>query len=155
MEHMAALQRTVAELREHCPWTRALDHQALAGYLTEEAEEVSEEIRAGSMGDPLRKELGDVLLQVVLHAQLAAERGEFTLDDVAEAMYSKLVRRSPHVYRPDGTLDLAGRVSRRSRLPGSASKLKRNRKKENSHVPHRQRLWARDPRFPREPHGGG
>ncbi len=105
MEHMAALQRTVAELREHCPWTRALDHQALAGYLTEEAEEVSEEIRAGSMGDPLRKELGDVLLQVVLHAQLAAERGEFTLDDVAEAMYSKLVRRSPHVYRPDGTLD--------------------------------------------------
>ena len=52
----------------------------------------------------LRGELGDVLLQVVLHARLAEERGAFTFDDVARGLSAKMVRRNPHVFRPDGTL---------------------------------------------------
>lgn len=109
LENMARLRRIIAELREHCPWTAQLTHESLTHYLIEESREVAEEIDAGAADDPrgaerLRKELGDVLLQVVLHAQLAAERGDFDLDGVAEAISAKLIRRSPHVYAPDGAL---------------------------------------------------
>lgn len=109
MPQIARLRRIIAELREHCPWTAQLTHESLTPYLLEEAEEVAEEIGSGVVGDQraaerLRKELGDVLLQVVLHAQLASERGDFDLDGVAEAISAKLIRRSPHVYTPDGTL---------------------------------------------------
>lgn len=102
---MQRLVRIIAELREHCPWTRQLTHTALTEYLVEEAQEVADEINSGVQGEPLRKELGDVLLQVVLHAQLAAEREEFDLDSVAEAIAAKLIRRNPHIYTPEGTLD--------------------------------------------------
>ncbi|WP_022873256.1 MazG nucleotide pyrophosphohydrolase domain-containing protein [Nesterenkonia alba] len=105
LANMQRLQQIIAELRQHCPWTAQLTHESLTEYLTEEAQEVAEEISAGVTGEPLRQELGDVLLQVVLHAQLASERGEFDLDGVAEAISAKLIRRNPHVYAPDGTLD--------------------------------------------------
>nr|WP_246327915.1 MazG nucleotide pyrophosphohydrolase domain-containing protein [Garicola koreensis] len=77
----------------------------MTDYLIEESQEVKEEIDAGVVGDPLRKELGDILLQVVLHAAIAEERGEFDLDAVAEAICAKLIRRNPHVFDPDGTLN--------------------------------------------------
>lgn len=105
LPHMPQLQQVIADLREHCPWTAQLDHQALTGYLIEEAQEVKAEIDVGTTGDPLRKELGDILLQVVLHAAIAEERGEFDLDGVAEAICAKLIRRNPHVFDPDGTLN--------------------------------------------------
>lgn len=110
LPHMVRLEQVIAELREHCSWTARLTHQALTRYMLEEAREAVEEIEAGTVGDPaaeerLRVELGDVLLQVVLHAQLGAERGAFDLDGVAEAITAKLIRRNPHVYAPDGTLD--------------------------------------------------
>lgn len=105
MQHMDRLQQIIADLREHCPWTRQLTHQELTAYLVEEALEVKEEIDAGATGEPLRKELGDILLQVALHSALAQERGEFDLDSVAEAICAKLVRRSPHVFDADGTLN--------------------------------------------------
>ncbi|TLP76942.1 hypothetical protein FEF27_06460 [Nesterenkonia sphaerica] len=102
---MEQLGDIIAQLREHCPWTAQLDHRALTPYLLEEAQEVAEEIEAGIVGEPLRKELGDILLQVVLHSAIAEERGEFTLDDVAEAICAKLIRRNPHVFEPDGRLN--------------------------------------------------
>lgn len=105
LRHFPALKQVVADLREHCPWTAQLTHQTLTEYLIEEAQEVTEEIDAGVVGDPLRKELGDILLQVVLHSAIAEERGEFDLDGVAEAIYAKLIRRNPHVFSPDGTLN--------------------------------------------------
>ncbi|MDR8018820.1 MazG nucleotide pyrophosphohydrolase domain-containing protein [Nesterenkonia aerolata] len=110
LPHMVRLVQVIAELREHCLWTADLTHEALSRYLIEEAQETVEEIEAGPVGDPVREdrfrtELGDVLLQVVLHAQLAAERGAFDLDAVAEAITAKLIRRNPHVYAEDGTLD--------------------------------------------------
>ncbi|MET3163025.1 UNVERIFIED_ORG: XTP/dITP diphosphohydrolase [Arthrobacter sp. UYEF10] len=94
----------VAQLREHCPWMAALTHASLVEYLLEEAFEVAETIETGAGDAELRGELGDVLLQVVLHARLAEERGTFTFDDVARGLSAKMVRRNPHVFRPDGTL---------------------------------------------------
>jgi len=86
----------------------ALTHESLVEYLIEEAYEVVDSIEAGASGsdtaDELRGELGDVLLQVVLHARLAEERGRFTFDDVARTITEKMVRRNPHVFRPDGSL---------------------------------------------------
>lgn len=82
----------------------ALTHASLVEYLLEEAYEVAETIETGADDAELRGELGDVLLQVVLHARLAEERGSFTFDDVASGLSAKMVRRNPHVFRPDGTL---------------------------------------------------
>jgi XTP/dITP diphosphohydrolase len=98
------LVRVIAELREHCPWMAALTHASLVEYLQEEAFEVAETIETGADDAELRGELGDVLLQVVLHARLAEERGSFTFDDVARGLTAKMVRRNPHVFRADGTL---------------------------------------------------
>ncbi len=89
----------VASLRaeEGCPWDRAQDHRSLRPYLLEEAHEA---IAAIDAGEPLSvaDELGDVLLQVLLHAQIASEADEFTIDDVIRLLAEKLVRRHPHVF---------------------------------------------------------
>lgn len=103
--HMPQLKQVIADLRQHCPWTAQLTHQSLTRYLIEEAQEVKAEIDAGVIGEPLRKELGDILLQVALHAAIAEERGDFDLDAVAEAICAKLIRRNPHVFEADGTLN--------------------------------------------------
>ena len=95
---------TIAALREHCPWMGALTHESLVEYLLEEAYEVAETIETGAGDAELQSELGDVLLQVVLHARLAEERGAFDLDDVARVLKAKMIRRNPHVFRPDGSL---------------------------------------------------
>ncbi|MBG6224203.1 XTP/dITP diphosphohydrolase [Arthrobacter sp. CAN_A2] len=114
----AAVERlieVVALLRSHCPWTAALDHAALLEYLVEETYELYEAVddvaRAGTpdraLLDELRGELGDVLFQVVLHAQLRAEAGSFGFAEVAEGLTDKLVRRNPHVFAGDGSLRAA------------------------------------------------
>ena len=82
----------------------ALTHESLVEYLLEEAYEVAETIETGGGDAELKAELGDVLLQVVLHARLAEERGAFDLDDVARGLTAKMIRRNPHVFRPDGSL---------------------------------------------------
>ncbi|GAA2858361.1 MazG nucleotide pyrophosphohydrolase domain-containing protein [Paenarthrobacter ilicis] len=104
---LTELLGTVAALREHCPWMGALTHESLVEYLIEEAYEVVDSIEAGdspTRDDELRGELGDVLLQVVLHARLAEERGSFDFDAVARAINAKMVRRNQHVFTPDGSL---------------------------------------------------
>ncbi|MCH8571691.1 hypothetical protein LSI54_10055 [Nesterenkonia sp. AY15] len=103
-DQIAMLRWVIARLREHCPWTSQLTHGDLTEYLVEEAYEVLEEIEAGSLDEGLRKEMGDLLFQVALHAQLAQERGSFDLDGVAQAITAKLVRRSPHVFTAEGRL---------------------------------------------------
>jgi XTP/dITP diphosphohydrolase len=82
----------------------ALTHASLVEYLLEEAYEVAETIEEGHPDAELQGELGDVLLQVVLHARLAEERGAFAFDDVARGLGAKMVRRNPHVFRPDGSM---------------------------------------------------
>src|SRR6266508_3938802 len=80
-----------------CPWDREQTHASLRGHLLEEAYEVYDALETGASPE-LAGELGDLLLQVILHAQLAAEAGVFDLADVQEAIGSKIVRRHPHVF---------------------------------------------------------
>ena len=80
-----------------CPWDAEQTHESLRPYLLEEAYEVLEALDHGS-DDELRDELGDVLLQVVFHSELASERGAFGIRDVVENISAKLVRRHPHVF---------------------------------------------------------
>lgn len=93
------LVRTVWRLRQEdgCPWDREQTHESLVRYMVEEAYEAAEAMRSG---DPshMAEELGDVLYQVVLNAQVAAEEGSFTVDDVCRTIDEKLVRRHPHVF---------------------------------------------------------
>ncbi|HEY8294379.1 MAG TPA: MazG nucleotide pyrophosphohydrolase domain-containing protein [Micrococcaceae bacterium] len=97
------LVEVIALLREHCPWMAALTHESLAEYLVEESYELLEALETGNSGE-IQGELGDVLLQVVLHARLAEEEGGFNFAGVARSISDKMVRRNPHVFRSDGSL---------------------------------------------------
>lgn len=85
-------------IRQRCPWDAEQTHASLVTYLVEEAAEVVEAIETGSGDDHLAEELGDMLLQVYFHAEIAAEQGRFTLDDVAAGIADKLVARHPYVF---------------------------------------------------------
>ena len=80
-----------------CPWDREQTHKSLTKCLLEEAYEASDAI---DEGDPMKiaDELGDVLLQVVMHAQIGKEEGTFTIDDVTDAVSRKMIQRHPHVF---------------------------------------------------------
>lgn len=82
---------------EGCPWDREQTLETLSGYLLEEAHEVTEAIRSGD-GDALCEELGDLLLQIVFMARIGREKNWFTLDDVADGISEKMIRRHPHVF---------------------------------------------------------
>jgi tetrapyrrole methylase family protein/MazG family protein len=99
LERLSALVEVVRRLRspEGCPWDREQSHASLRATMLEEAYEVLEAIDEGSM-PKLREELGDVLLQVLMHAEIAQETGEFSLGDVADSVREKLIRRHPHVF---------------------------------------------------------
>lgn len=94
---------------EGCPWDREQNYATLAPMLLEEAYEAFEAVEAAREGRPeeLRGELGDLLFQIVFYAQVAAERGEFTIDDVVEAIHTKMVRRHPHVFAGESAADSA------------------------------------------------
>lgn len=98
-ELMAALRAP-----QGCPWDRKQTHESLRPYLLEETYEVLETIDQHDRRK-LAEELGDVLLQVLFHSQIAAEAGTFTIDDVLDRLADKLVRRHPHVF-PNGAGDL-------------------------------------------------
>ncbi len=99
-ESFSDLVDLIARLRDPeggCPWDRAQDHRSLRPYMLEEAHELIAAIE--SEDDALiADELGDVLLQVVLHSQIASERGAFTIADVIRTLAAKLERRHPHVF---------------------------------------------------------
>jgi MazG family protein len=122
------LRDIVAKLRapDGCPWDREQTHQTLKAHLLEECHEVIDAIDEGDNAG-LQEELGDLLLQVVLHSQMASEEGRFDLDRVADVISDKLVRRHPHVFGPN-------------RLPDSEAVLKqwdvikRDEKKERKSI---------------------
>ena len=102
------LAQVVAQLRERCPWTRALTHESLLEYLLEESYEVIDAVETGHTraedARELAGELGDLLFQVLLHARLQEEAGNFSISDVVTGLTDKMIRRNPHVFRPDGSL---------------------------------------------------
>jgi len=106
---MSRLLSIMAKLRDPdggCPWDLKQDFASIAPYTIEEAYEVADAIAKGEMGN-LRDELGDLLLQVVFHAQMAHEQDAFDFEDVAGAISDKMIKRHPHVFGTD-QIDGAG-----------------------------------------------
>jgi nucleoside triphosphate diphosphatase len=98
------LVETVARLRRDCPWDREQTSKSIMPFLVEETYEVLEALESADP-EEVRGELGDLLLQIVLHAEIASERGDFDITGVIEAVRSKMVRRHPHVF---GDVEVAG-----------------------------------------------
>jgi len=100
-----AIFEVVARLRapDGCPWDREQTHESLRPYLLEETYELLEAIDSGD-DDKIKEELGDLLLQVAMHAEIAAQEGRFSAADVAEEVAAKMVKRHPHVF---GTTQVA------------------------------------------------
>ena len=100
LDELLALMARLRDPQRGCPWDRAQNFSSIAPFTIEEAYEVAEAIAAN---DPLqlRDELGDLLFQVVFHAQLGAERGWFDFAAIAAGIHDKLLRRHPHVFAAD------------------------------------------------------
>lgn len=100
------LVRTIWRLRQPdgCPWDKVQTHASIESNMIEEAYEAVDCIEAGDV-EHLREELGDVLEQVLLHAQIADDAGEFTIDDICRELNEKLVRRHPHVFGEGSATD--------------------------------------------------
>ncbi|MCT9820574.1 nucleoside triphosphate pyrophosphohydrolase [Microbacterium sp. W1N] len=96
---LRAAAETMRAVRERCVWSQQIDHAALVPYLVEESAELIDAVEVGSRAD-LREELGDLLWQVLFHAEIAAGDPDdpFDIDDVASALVEKMVRRHPHVF---------------------------------------------------------
>jgi XTP/dITP diphosphohydrolase len=125
---LAELIAVVAQLRDPeggCPWDLEQTHASLAPYVLEEAHEVADAIRNGN-DTHLAEELGDLLLQVMLHAQIASEAGRFDLEQIVRSLSTKLVRRHPHVFGGEAAsweaIKAAERADREGHTP-SASPL--------------------------------
>lgn len=114
MSEFDRLKQIVARLRaeDGCPWDREQTHVSLKPACMEEAAEVVcgiNILEATGNGENLKEELGDLLLQVVMHAQIAEEEGLFTLEDVCRGISDKMVRRHPHVFGQE-TVNQSGEV---------------------------------------------
>lgn len=98
---MEKLIEIVKKLRspEGCPWDRKQTHHSLTHYILEEAWEVIDEIEQGRLNDSLKEELGDLLLQIVLHSEIASEERRFSFQDVVTVISEKMVNRHPHVFK--------------------------------------------------------
>ncbi len=97
IERLLGIMARLRDPGRGCPWDLQQDFRSIAPHTLEEAYEVADAIEREDL-DALRDELGDLLFQVVFHAELARERGAFTFDDVVQAISDKLTRRHPHVF---------------------------------------------------------
>lgn len=97
IETLLGIMRRLRDPDRGCPWDVQQNFRTIAPYTIEEAYEVADAIEHGDLGQ-LKDELGDLLFQVVFHAQMASEEGAFDFDGVAEAIADKLIRRHPHVF---------------------------------------------------------
>jgi ATP diphosphatase len=104
IETLLAVMARLRDPERGCPWDVKQDFASIATYTIEEAYEVAEAIDRGDLGD-LKDELGDLLLQVVFHAQMASEQGAFAFRDVVAAINDKMIRRHPHVFAGGSVAD--------------------------------------------------
>jgi ATP diphosphatase len=126
---IAALLQIMARLRDPnggCPWDVKQDFASIAPYTIEEAYEVADAIDRGDMAE-LKDELGDLLLQVVFHAQMAKEAGHFDFDDVTAAICDKMIRRHPHVFANPETGEMASIEDADAQTAAWESQKKRER----------------------------
>jgi XTP/dITP diphosphohydrolase/tetrapyrrole methylase family protein/MazG family protein len=143
MSAMDDLRKTIARLRAPggCPWDQEQTHASLVRCLIDECSELIDTIDRLDLPH-MREELGDVLIQVIFHAQLAEEAGKFDLEDVAREVNEKLIRRHPHVFG-DGKLDTSDQVITQW------EKIKALEKKANGHaIPANTVFKDQPPRLP-------
>ncbi|MCA0405702.1 MAG: nucleoside triphosphate pyrophosphohydrolase [Proteobacteria bacterium] len=126
VSHLLNVMAALRDRQAGCPWDVEQDFASIAPYTIEEAHEVADAIARGDMVD-LCEELGDLLLQVVFHAQMGAEAGFFEFGDVVEAITSKLIRRHPHVFGDGQAANPAevGEVWARIKAEEKAEKLRK------------------------------
>lgn len=125
-ENLDKLIQTIRTLRspQGCEWDRAQTHKTLRPNMLEEAYEAVDAMDSGDIKH-LKEELGDVLLQVLLHAQIADDEGDFNIDDVAKGLNEKLIHRHPHVFgntKVSGTQDIIDnwdKLKKKKNLTGS------------------------------------
>jgi tetrapyrrole methylase family protein/MazG family protein len=131
VESIRRLEKIMEQLRGEggCPWDREQTHSSLRPYVIEEAYEVVEAIDLNDR-DKLREELGDLLLQVVFHAQIAREASWFTLDEVIDGICNKLIRRHPHVFADARVNDVSGVLDNWQRIKRAEKGLN-----EDTYVP--------------------
>lgn len=133
---LARLVSVMHRLRSGCPWDAEQTHASLVHYLVEEAMEVVEAIEAGT-DEQLVEELGDLLLQVVFHAEISAQAGRFDIEDVARRISDKLVARHPYVFSDaEVPKDLIGSWER-------AKAVEKGRESALDGIPHRMSALSR------------
>ncbi len=110
LERLLSIMAALRAPQTGCPWDQVQDFSTIAPYTIEEAHEVADAIAAGPEPAMLQDELGDLLFQVVYHAQMAEERGWFGFQDVAEAISRKMIRRHPHVFGDAASRDAAAQT---------------------------------------------
>lgn len=130
LRHIESLVEIVARLRgpNGCPWDKEQTHESLTQYAIEETHELVEALESTTHANKdhkIREELGDVLFQVILHAQLASERGAFDLNDVIAGVSEKLIRRHPHVFGDAKVADAAEVVSKWEEIKKKEKELER------------------------------
>ncbi len=123
------LLNIIAELRgDHgCPWDKAQTHESMIPCLRDECQEVIEAIEQDD-NENLCEELGDVLLQVLLHAQIAREEGAFTMEDVVNSLAEKMVRRHPHVFGNEEYGSLEQNQKRWEEIKQAEKEMKKRRR---------------------------
>ncbi len=116
-----------------CSWDRKQDHQSLKKYILEEAQEVADAVDSGDLLN-LREELGDLMMNIVFHAQVAQENGSFTIAEVCQEISDKLISRHPHVFQgendqisPEQVVELWGELKKEEKVEKSrvSSRMKR------------------------------
>ena len=136
VSELQRLMEIMAHLRgpEGCPWDQEQTHETLTRCLVEEVSETLEAIDEKDM-ELLEEELGDLLLQVVFHAQIAKENGNFDMEDIARGISDKLVRRHPHVFGDEkGTIDQADQVVDRWEQVKAEEKKQKGESGDNSTI---------------------
>ena len=149
LQHIDRLLRIMARLRDPvggCPWDVKQDFASIAPYTIEEAYEVADAIDRGDL-PALKDELGDLLLQVVFHAQMAHEAGHFGFGDVVQAICDKMERRHPHVFAAQGNASAAG-----GRMPGAAPDPVTGKRVSVEDADSQTRAWEEHKKREREAH---
>lgn len=130
VKQLIAIMARLRDPQSGCPWDRKQDFASIAPYTLEEAYEVADAIAHGDM-EELRGELGDLLFQVVFHARLAEEQGDFGFEDVAQTICDKMIRRHPHVF---GDADFADEAALRQAWETAKHAERQDKQPDNSAV---------------------
>lgn len=134
MQQLLAIMARLRDKNGGCPWDLEQNYASIAPYTIEEAYEVADAITKGDMA-ALREELGDLLLQVVFHAQMASEEGAFTFEDVAQAINDKMIRRHPHVFAEAEIADAEAQTANWETIKAAERKNKQEKTRVLDDVP--------------------